>query len=74
MNKNKFNIGDKVFLIENNEIQSLYVYGLYLHFEGKLNFFHMYALSETPECKKVPTYWYTENRLFASKEELIKTL
>ena len=42
--KQKFNIGDKVFLLEHNKVVESYIFSVYLHTEGTQNKWFNYAL------------------------------
>lgn len=63
----KYNIGDKVFLLYNNEIKEEYITEIGIYCSKTTNQYISYVLSkfetEIPECK-----------LFSSKEELINSL
>ena len=72
---NKFQIGESVYLLHNNKIKQMFVYGVEFHIEGNLNKFYMYKLREFfPNTDSFAKSTQPENTLFTSKEELIKSL
>ena len=80
-NKPKFNIGDKVFVIDNNKLEKKIVFGIYTLFESEPG----YSSKKPPKFKGFKYFfeiadsnkgysWFDEKDVFRTKEELIASL
>lgn len=68
--KTKYNIGDKVYYLSNNAIECEYID--FITIEVNINNIVrvVYRIKKSDNSYK----WRTENKLFSTKEELLKTL
>lgn len=66
----KYSIGDKVFLIDDNKIHQVEVYGVFLEAKAKQSPIVAY----TVQIEYVSQWHKKEYELFDTKEDLIKTL
>lgn len=77
----KFNIGDKVWVMNKNNVCSTHIYGIRVDCEPENSGFTYYSLEAKPLRKQVRYTlgyacdgFYDESELFPSKEELLKSL
>lgn len=64
--KTKYNIGSRVYLINDNRIDCTFVDSIMIEINGN-KVYEKYSLNSRRD-------WYDVSRLFPSKEELIKSL
>jgi hypothetical protein len=72
---NKFNIGTKVWFISGNEVQNKAIMGIFCNrnYSDPLKYIEYFF--DTPDWEsKIPFPRIEQNRVFASKEELLNSL
>lgn len=69
-----FDRGDQVFFMENNKIESGFIFSIIMHETENGNFVKYYIIRENGQKKEVTENTYLQSQLFASKEILRQSL